>query len=135
MAARESVMKMKALSEEVATACDMRARAVTSVHKETFRLLRAALEKGERVSIPDFGVFYLKDVEGKEGKPAKKVVRFKMRDPAAGGDKPARDRTAKESANKPRRKKTAKREAEKGAKEGGQRKGPASTPAAESDDA
>ena len=98
-------MKINEFSEEIASACGMRAKAITSVQKETFRLLRAALGKGERVQIPEFGTFSIRDVAGKDGEPGKKVVRFKMRDGKAGKDGgPRKDRAAKDPSKKSRKK-------------------------------
>ena len=98
-------MKINEFSDEIASACGMRAKAVTSVQKETFRQLRVALDKGERVQIPEFGTFSIKDVAGKDGEPGKKVVRFKMRDGKAGKEGgPRKDRGAKDPAKKNRKK-------------------------------
>lgn len=98
-------MKLNEFSEEIASACGMRAKAVASVQKETFRLLRAALDKGERVQIPEFGNFSIKDVAGKDGKPGKKVVRFKMKDGKARKENgPRKDRAAKDPSKKSRKK-------------------------------
>lgn len=72
-------MKLKELNEGIATTCNVRGQVVNAVQGETFRQLRAALEKGERVIIPEFGIFMLKDVAGEEGAPAKKVIKFKSK--------------------------------------------------------
>jgi nucleoid DNA-binding protein len=80
------VMKIHELSDEIASACGIRPKVVISVQKETFRLVRAALDKGERVQIPDFGIFSIKDVAGKEGEPGKRAVRFKLKDGKADKD-------------------------------------------------
>ena len=97
-------MKINELSDEIASVCGMRARAVIAVQKETFRLLRAALDKGERVQIPEFGIFSMRDVAGAEGEPVKKVVRFKARDKAAGNEGgPRKHRGPKGPAGKSRR--------------------------------
>ena len=72
-------MKLRELNEQIATACGLGAKQIAGVQAETFRGIAAALEKGERVQIPDFGVFTVKDVEGTDGQPAKKVVRFRQR--------------------------------------------------------
>jgi nucleoid DNA-binding protein len=72
-------MRLKELSEAIASACNVRPNIVSSVQTETFRQLRAAIEKGEKVAIPDFGIFLMKDVEGENGAPAKKVIRFRAK--------------------------------------------------------
>jgi nucleoid DNA-binding protein len=72
-------MKLKELNEAIASACNVRAQVVTAIQAETFKQLSAALDKGERVTIPDFGIFAVKDIAGGEGQPAKKVVRFKQK--------------------------------------------------------
>ncbi|GEM_PF-2202976 len=86
-------MKLKELNEQIAKACDLTPKAVAGVHAQTFRLIAEALDKGERVAIPDFGVFSVKDVAGEEGRPGKKLVRFRQRgsDEAAGEEVNAKD--------------------------------------------
>ena len=98
-------MKISEFNDEIASACGTRAKAVNAVQKETFRLLRAALDNGEKVQIPEFGIFSMKDVAGEEGEPGKRVVRFKMRDGKAGKKGGARkDRGTKDPAKKKARK-------------------------------
>ena len=70
-------MKLKELNEAIAQTCDVRANVVAAVQTETFRQLRAALDKGEKVTIPDFGIFMVREIQG-EGGP-KKMVRFRER--------------------------------------------------------
>ena len=65
-------MKLKELNEAIAGACNVRAQVVTAVQAETFRQLRASLDKGEKVIIPEFGIFISKDVAAEDGQPAKK---------------------------------------------------------------
>jgi len=103
-------MKLKELNEQIAKACGMAPKAVAGVQAETFRLIAQALDKGERVFVPDFGVFSVKDVEGEEGQPGKKMVRFRQRssDEAAGEEANAED-DAKEGGKE--RRKRAKKEA------------------------
>jgi nucleoid DNA-binding protein len=72
-------MKLKECNEAIAKACDLTPKAVASVHAETFRLITEALEKGERVFVPEFGVFTVKDIEATGDQPAKKLVRFRQR--------------------------------------------------------
>lgn len=95
-------MKLKELNDVIATACNVRPQVVTAVQAETFRQLRASLDKGEKVIIPEFGIFVMKDVEAKDDKPAKKVIRFKVRDSGKG-------RKAKEGGGEGKRR--AKKEA------------------------
>lgn len=75
-------MKLNRLSDAVAEACDVRAKLVAAVQKETFRQLRATVENGERVQIPDFGVFVGRDAEDESGK---KMLRFRPAPPAQNG--------------------------------------------------
>jgi hypothetical protein len=70
-------MKLKELSEAIATTCNIRSNVVTAVQDETFRQVRAAIEKGERVIVPEFGIFMIKDVPGEDGAPGKRIVRFR----------------------------------------------------------
>ena len=72
-------MKLKELNEAIATACNVRPQVVTAVQAETFRQLRASLDKGEKIVVPEFGIFLIKDVAAKDDEPAKKVVRFKAK--------------------------------------------------------
>jgi nucleoid DNA-binding protein len=71
-------MKLNEMNEEIATACDMRAKSVMTVQKETFRRLREVLEKGERVLIPGFGAFSTKEKPASEGAEASKTIRFRL---------------------------------------------------------
>ena len=84
-------MKLKELNESIAATCELKPRNVAAVHAETFRGIAAALEKGERVQIPDFGIFTVKEVPGEGGAPAKKVVRFRQRE-AEPGEEKSKDR-------------------------------------------
>ena len=72
-------MKLKELNEAIATACNVRPQVVTAVQTETFRQLRASLDKGEKIIVPEFGIFLIRDVAAKDDEPAKKVVRFKAK--------------------------------------------------------
>jgi nucleoid DNA-binding protein len=72
-------VKLKELSESVAKACDQQPRAVLKAQMETFKQMRAAIEGGERVGIPGFGIFFLKETAAADGKPAEKTVRFRAR--------------------------------------------------------
>jgi nucleoid DNA-binding protein len=73
-------MKLKDINEAVATTCNVRPNVVSAVQAETFKQVRIALEKGEKVTIPGFGIFATREVPGKDGGPAKKTLRFKLRD-------------------------------------------------------
>ena len=73
-------MKLKELNEAIAAACSVRPNIVSSVQTETFKQLRAALDKGERVVIPDFGIFLVRESAGEDGAPAKKSIKFRLRD-------------------------------------------------------
>jgi hypothetical protein len=90
----------------------VRAQVVHAVQAETFRQLLAAIEKGEKVIIPEFGVFSRREVEEADGQPAKKVIRFKVR--ASEGEGKA-GKTGKSEARKQKRAeaKAAKTHAEK----------------------
>jgi DNA-binding protein len=72
-------MKLKDLNDAIATASNVRANVVATVQAETFKQIRAAIDKGEKVLIPEFGMFMLKDVAGAEGAPGKKVLKFRAR--------------------------------------------------------
>ena len=80
-------MKLKELNDGIASTCDVRAAVVNAVQAETFRQIRAALDKGEKVIVPEFGIFMIKEIQG-EGGP-KKILRFRERtaDPAGKKDK------------------------------------------------
>jgi hypothetical protein len=93
-------MKLKELNEAIAGACNVRAQVVTAVQAETFRQLRASLDKGEKVIIPEFGIFISKDVAAEDGQPAKRVVRFRpKKDGEAKGD-PDKKREKRERREK-----------------------------------
>ena len=72
-------MKLKELNDGIAAACNVRANVVSQVQAETFRALRTALDKGEKVIVPEFGLFLVKDVPGEDGAAGKKVIRFRAR--------------------------------------------------------
>jgi nucleoid DNA-binding protein len=78
-------MRLKELNDAVAATCNVRANVVTAVQNETFRQIRLALDKGEKVSLPEFGTFVVKEVPGEPGSAAKKVVRFREQRPASEG--------------------------------------------------
>jgi nucleoid DNA-binding protein len=70
-------MKLKELSDAIATACNVRANVVTAIQTETFKQIREAADKGERIVVPEFGIFIAKDVPGEDGAPATKGIRFR----------------------------------------------------------
>jgi len=72
-------MRLKLLNEEIAKACNVRPQVVAAIQAETFRRIRAAVEKGEKVNVPDWGVFMPRDMPGKEGEPPRKAIRFRDR--------------------------------------------------------
>ncbi|MBV8977095.1 MAG: HU family DNA-binding protein [Alphaproteobacteria bacterium] len=72
-------MKLKQLNEAIAAACNVRPQLVTAVQTETFRQIKAALDKGEKIVVPDWGIFAVKETPAMDGKPAKKIVRFRDR--------------------------------------------------------
>jgi nucleoid DNA-binding protein len=72
-------LKLNQLNEKIATACDMRPKAVLAVQRETFRMIDEALNKGERVVVPGFGAFMVREIEQKGGTP-KKIVRFRRKE-------------------------------------------------------
>src|SRR5215468_278110 len=106
-------MKLKELNEAIASACNVRAQVVTAIQTETFRQLSAALDKGERVAIPDFGTFAVKDIAGAEGQPGRKVVRFKQK---TGEVKKREGAEGKEGRGEARRQKRAEAKAAKATK-------------------
>jgi nucleoid DNA-binding protein len=93
-------MKLKECNEAIAKACDLTPKAVAAVHAETFRLIAESLEKGERVFVPEFGVFTVKDIEATGDQPAKKLVRFRQR----GEEEKAEEGEAKDNADRKKRK-------------------------------
>jgi nucleoid DNA-binding protein len=87
-------MRLKEISEGVAKTCDMPVRSVLKAQMETFRQLRVAIESGERVAIPGFGIFFLKEIAEKDGKPAEKMVRLRMTDAVADESDAGKDKRA-----------------------------------------
>jgi hypothetical protein len=75
---------------------------VSAVQTETFRQLRAALDKGEKVIIPEFGIFSLKDATAEDGTP-KKVMRFRDKSGPESAEKKAarKEKKAAEKAEAP----------------------------------
>ena len=73
-------IKLKELFEGVGTASNVRKSTVATVMTEAFRLIREALERGERVNIPGFGTFVVRG--GEDGQP--KMIRFRPGDWSGG---------------------------------------------------
>lgn len=73
-------MKLKEINDAVAATCNVRISVVTAVQTETFRQMLAAIDKGEKVIVPEFGIFHTKDVPGEGGAPGKKLLRFRRKD-------------------------------------------------------
>ena len=92
-------MRLKELNDAIAAACNVRANVVSKVQDETFRAMRAAFDKGEKVQVPDFGIFMIKDVEGEGGAPGKKLVRFRLRGGEKGDKKGKKGKAGKENQN------------------------------------
>jgi nucleoid DNA-binding protein len=89
-------MKLKDINDGIATTCNVRQNVVSSVQAETFKQIRSALEKGEKIMIPGFGMFAMREVPGEDGAPAKKSIRFKMRDEKGKEGKEGKGRKNKE---------------------------------------
>jgi len=97
-------MKLKELNEAIATACNVRPQVVTAVQAETFRQLRASLDKGEKIIIPEFGIFVSKEIAATDEEPARKVVKFKSKTDAG---KKKKDKEGGGEGKKRERKKAA----------------------------
>jgi len=94
-------MRLKEINDAIAAACNVRASVVTAVQNETFRQIRAALERGEKVVLPDFGSFVVKEAPATEpGGETKRIIRFREQRADAGGDAKAE----KKNRDKPGRK-------------------------------
>lgn len=104
-------MKLRELNESIATACKLKPRDVAAVHTETFSRIAAALEKGERVTIADFGIFTVREVPGEDGAPAKKIVRFRQREAGAEAEAGAGAEKPKAKGDRKKRKAQAAGEA------------------------
>jgi nucleoid DNA-binding protein len=93
-------MKLKEINDAIASACDVRGNVVSAVQNETFRQIKAQLDKGEKVIIPDFGIFIVKDVPAVGDVPAKRSVRFREKS-GEGKSKEARKNKGAENASEP----------------------------------
>jgi len=89
-------MKLREFNEAIAQTCDVRANIVAAVQTETFRQMRAALEKGEKVVIPEFGMFLARETTGEDGA-VKRVVRFREKTADAKKEKKAKKAAASAS--------------------------------------
>jgi nucleoid DNA-binding protein len=90
-------MKLQDLNQDIATACETKPKMVATVQKETFRRLREALAKGEKVQIAEFGTFSSKEVPAEGETPARTVVRFKLRDEAEAANRKERKQARREA--------------------------------------
>jgi nucleoid DNA-binding protein len=93
-------MKLRELAETIATNTNVGKQIVNSVLTETFRQIRATLDKGERLVVPEFGVFLIKDIEGENGEPARKAVKFKAETAEKKGLKKEKKAKKKENQDK-----------------------------------
>jgi hypothetical protein len=94
-------MKLKELNEAIATACDVQPKVVGNVLTEAFRQIRATVQKGEKVTIPEFGIFVAKDVAAENGEGgARASLRFRERSPEEDEKKKAKraEKKAKKAA-------------------------------------
>ncbi len=107
-------MKLKELNDAIATTCNVRPNVVSSIQAETFKQLRAALEKGEKIIVPDFGQFVMKDMPAEGEKPARKLVKFRFK---AADEKD----NAKKEAKKAERKAKGEGKAATSSTEGGEK--------------
>jgi len=72
-------MKLKELNDTIAATCNVRVNVVASIQNEMFKQLRAALEKEDKITIPEFGIFSVREVPGEDGQPAKRKIRFRLK--------------------------------------------------------
>jgi nucleoid DNA-binding protein len=101
-------VKLNEFNQDIAAACDARPKLVSAIQKETFRRLLAALDKGERISIPEFGVFTLKEIAAEEGEAGKKLIRFRRSEADVESSKEGKeDTSARKEARRQRRAKAA----------------------------
>ncbi len=70
-------VKLKDLYENIGTACNVRRTSVSAVLAESFKQIRDALARGDRVTVPEFGTFVIRAAKV-EGGP--KTVRFRPGD-------------------------------------------------------
>ena len=92
-------MKLQDWNQDIATACETKPRVVAAVQKETFRRLREALARTEKVQIADFGTFISKEIPAEGETPARTAVKFKLRDESEAATRKER-KQARREANK-----------------------------------
>jgi nucleoid DNA-binding protein len=98
-------MRLKEINDAIAAACNVRASVVTAVQNETFRQIRAALERGEKVVLPDFGSFVVKEAPATEpGGETKRIVRFREQRADAGKGEGGGDAKPEKNRDRPGRK-------------------------------
>lgn len=86
-------MKLSEVTKTVAETCDLKAKVVSRVQEETFRQIQAAIQRGERVQVPEFGVFVGRDSETADGQ---KTLRFRpVVSPDSGGKTSTDERLAR----------------------------------------
>jgi nucleoid DNA-binding protein len=102
-------MKLKELTETIATACEVKPKQVQAIQRETFRLIAEAFEKGERVIVPGFGLFTVKD-QPQEGAEPKKVVKFRRKS-ADAAEEAASEDESEDKAPENKKARRAKRKA------------------------
>jgi nucleoid DNA-binding protein len=91
-------MKLQDLNQDIAAACETKPKVVAAVQKETFRRLREALAKGEKVQIAEFGAFSPKEIPAAGETPARTVVKFKLREEAQAAGRKERKQARREAA-------------------------------------
>jgi HU domain fused to wHTH, Ig, or Glycine-rich motif len=82
-------MKLRELNEAIAQTCDVRANVVSAVLAEAFRQMRVALDKGDKIVIPEFGMFLSRESTGEDGT-VTRVVRFREKTGDRGEKKKAK---------------------------------------------
>jgi len=108
-------LKLHEINEEIAKACDMRTKSVLAVQRETFRRLREIIERGDRVSIPEFGTFLTKEKAAADGGEATKTIRFRLQTASTEADETSdEDRKARRQAKKAKKAEAAEGDAEGG---------------------
>lgn len=93
-------MKLKELNEAIAAACDVQPKVVGAVLTEAFKQIRTAVQKGEKLTIPEFGVFVAKEVATDGDGGTRPSLRFRERSPDEDEQKKAKraEKKAKKAA-------------------------------------
>ena len=78
-------IRLKDLHETIGAASNVRKATVALVLNEAFREIRGALERGDRVVVPDFGTFLVRKSEENAGR----AIRFRPGDWADPNMEPA----------------------------------------------